>query len=76
MGLFLLCMAIMLNNYRDTRKLGRRLSEAEKEAEIAELKGSIRTYARISALSGDYLSVHVVDPETERYREYMKTRAV
>lgn len=28
---------------------------------FAELKGFIRTYARISA----YLSVHVVDPETE-----------
>ena len=45
LGLFLLCTAIMLNNYKDTRKMGERLSAAEKEAEdarkIAELKQSI-----------------------------------
>ena len=27
-------------------------------------------YARISALSGEYLSIHIVDPETEHYHEY------
>ena len=45
LGLFLLCITIMLNNYRDTRKLGEQLSAAEKEAEdarkIAELKQSL-----------------------------------
>ena len=45
LGLFLISMIIMLNNYRDTRKLSERLSAAEKEAEdarrIAELKQSI-----------------------------------
>lgn len=45
LGLFLLCMTIMLNNFRDTRKLGQRLSAAEKEAEearkTAELKQSL-----------------------------------
>lgn len=45
--LFLLLTFIMVNNYQDTKKLGRRLSAAEKEAEdakkIAELKESIST---------------------------------
>lgn len=27
-------------------------------------------YSRINALAGDFLSVFVVDPETERYREF------
>ena len=43
--LFVLIIAMMLNNYRDTQKLGERLSEAEKEAEtakrIAQLKDTI-----------------------------------
>ena len=43
--LFVIVVAMMLNNYRDTQKLGKRLTEAEKEAEtakrIAELKDTI-----------------------------------
>ena len=45
LGLFLLIITMMLNNYRDTQKLGKRLTEAENEAiaarKIAELKQSI-----------------------------------
>lgn len=45
LGLFILSMSIILNNYSDTRKLGQRLSEAEEAAaaarKIAELKKSI-----------------------------------
>lgn len=45
LGLFLLSITILLNNYRDTRRMGQQLSAAEKEAEnarrIAELKQSI-----------------------------------
>ncbi len=45
LGMFVLVVTMMLNNYRDTQKLGERLTEAEKEAEaarkIAELKESI-----------------------------------
>jgi len=45
LGLFLLVVTMMLNNYRDTQALGERLSEAEHEAEharkIAELKETI-----------------------------------
>ena len=45
LGLVVLSILIMLNNYRDTRKMGARLSAAEKEAEnarrIAELRRSI-----------------------------------
>ncbi|MCR4763842.1 MAG: amino acid permease [Lachnospiraceae bacterium] len=47
LGLFTICTLIMTNNYRDNRKLGRRLSAAEQEARearrIAELKESIST---------------------------------
>lgn len=32
-------------------------------------------YTRISALSGEYLSIHVVDPETEHYQEYSANAA-
>ncbi len=45
LGLFVISMAIMLNNYKDTRVLGEKLTAAEAEAEaarkIAELKASI-----------------------------------
>ncbi len=45
LGLFLLVVTMLLNNYRDTQKLGKRLTEAENEAiaarKIAELKESI-----------------------------------
>ena len=45
LGLFLLVITMMLNNYRDTQKLGERLTEAENEAvaarKIAEMKQTI-----------------------------------
>ncbi|MBQ3789547.1 MAG: GGDEF domain-containing protein, partial [Lachnospiraceae bacterium] len=43
----------------------RRAAEHIKEERIA--------YARINALTGDFLCVYVVDPETDRYREYSAT---
>ena len=51
-----------------------RLQEAERitEQRLAEERALEEhiAYARISALSGEYLSIHVVDPETEDYHEY------
>ncbi|MBR0307976.1 MAG: amino acid permease, partial [Mogibacterium sp.] len=45
LGLFVLSISIMLNNYRDTRELGEKLSAAEEAAEaarkIAELRASL-----------------------------------
>ena len=81
LGLFVLFISIMLNNYRDTRRLGQQLSETERKAEEERQQEKYRqakarieehriAYARINALSGDYLSVHVVDPETDFFREY------
>ena len=32
-------------------------------------------FARISALGGEYLSIHIVDPETEHYHEYRANAA-
>ena len=47
LGLFLLVVTMMLNNYRDTQALNTRLTEAEEEAEsarrIAELTGSVKS---------------------------------
>ena len=68
LGLFMLFTFIMMNNYQETLKLGKRLSTAEKEAEdakkIAELKQSIETlldnmpamsYSK-DAITGEYLA--------------------
>ena len=46
-----------------TRNTEKRLAEKQAAEEHA-------AYTRISALGGEYLSVHIVDPETERYHEY------
>ncbi|MCR5565648.1 MAG: GGDEF domain-containing protein [Clostridiales bacterium] len=56
-----------------------RLQEADRmmEKRLAEertMKEHI-AYARISALSGEYLSIHIVDPETEHYLEYNSNAA-
>ncbi len=31
------------------------------------------TYSRITALSGDYIAIYTVDPETDHYFEYSAT---
>ena len=33
------------------------------------------TYARVSALAGDYICMYTVDPETDRYNQYSATKA-
>ena len=63
------------NVIRDEREEYRiRLVEADRVTEQRLAEERVReehtAYARISALSGDYLSIHVVDPETDRYHEY------
>ena len=37
---------------------------------LEQLKEEQITYARISALSGDFICIYTVDPETDSYREY------
>ena len=49
----------------DEQMKQRRAAERMKEERIA--------YARINALSGDFLCIYIVDPETGRYREYSST---
>ena len=45
------------------------VDEEMKQRRAAEqIREEHAAYARISALSGEYLSLHVVDPETDRYR--------
>lgn len=46
----------------DEQTKRRRIEERMREERVA--------YTRLNALSGDYLSIHLVDPETGRYREY------
>ncbi len=45
----------------------RHVTERMKEEQIA--------YARLSALTGDFLCIYVVDPETGRYREFSATQS-
>lgn len=51
-----------------------RLEEADRitEQRLAEERAMEEhiAYSRISALSGEYLSIHIVDPVTEEYHEY------
>lgn len=50
------------------RRMEQRLAEERALEEHA-------AFARISALGGEYLSIHVVDPETEHYHEYSANAA-
>lgn len=70
LGLFIISITIMLNNYRDTRELGQRLTAAEAEAAAAKASEEHIAYARLNALHGDFLCVYIAIPETGRYREY------
>lgn len=70
LGLFIISITIMLNNYRDTRELGQRLTAAEAEAAAAKAREEHIAYARLNALHGDFLCVYIAIPETGRYREY------
>ncbi|MCR5030593.1 MAG: transporter substrate-binding domain-containing protein [Selenomonadaceae bacterium] len=38
-----------------------------------QMKDERIAYSRINALAGDYVCIYIVDPETERYREYTTT---
>ena len=40
---------------------------------IERVKEERTTYARITALSGDYIAIYTVDPKTNRYTEYSAT---
>ena len=46
----------------------------QKEA-LARIQAEQSTFARITALSGDYIVIYTIDPETERYYEYSATQA-
>ena len=41
---------------------------------VERVKKERITYARITALSGDFIAVYTVDPETERYMQYSSTQ--
>ena len=43
------------------------------ESEIQRLRGERVLYARLHALTGNFICVYVVDPETDSYREFSAT---
>ena len=43
------------------------------ESEIQRLRGERVIYARLHALTGNFICVYVVDPETDQYREFSAT---
>ena len=50
------------------------IDEQVKQRQTAEqMKEERIAYSRINALAGDYICIYIVDPETERYREYTTT---
>ena len=70
LGVFIISTMIMLNNYRDTRELGQRLTAAEARAASVKAREEHIAYARLNALYGDFLCAYIAIPETGRYREY------
>ena len=49
-------------------------AQMKQQEALARLKAEQTTYARINALSGDYICIYTVDPETDHYEEYSATR--
>ncbi|MCR5149905.1 MAG: amino acid permease [Clostridiales bacterium] len=75
LGLFLVVIFILLNNYRDTQKLGKRLIQAEKEVEaakkIAQFKESVNMYTHIArSLARGYTDIYYINLEIDEFIEY------
>ena len=84
LGLFFISILILANFYRSNRIMKKRLSEAQEATRAAEkrteqekrqqlkdrLKEQQTAYSRISALSGDFVCLYIVIPETGYYVEY------
>ena len=47
--------------------------EKERDAEIKQIQEERLVYARLHALTGNFICVYVVDPETDHYREFSAT---
>lgn len=64
--------AIRMNDDSEHLVFGvRNIDKQEKEREAAERAMAERTtYSRISALSGDFIAIYTVDPDTGHYVEY------
>ena len=45
-------------------------TQMKRKETLERLQAEQITYARISALAGDYLCIYTVDPETDHYVEY------
>lgn len=48
-------------------------SQMKRKVEMDRLRSERETLARVMALTGDYLSLYIVDPESGRYTEYSAT---
>ena len=49
-------------------------AQMKQQEALERVKEERITYARINALSGDYICIYTVDPETDKYFEYSATR--
>ena len=47
--------------------------DKQTDAELKRIEEERAVYARLHALTGNFIVVYVVDPETERYREFSAT---
>ena len=63
LGLFLLCITIMLNNYQDTRRLGEQLSKVEKTAATDQLTGvkNRLSYARFEQELNEQIEADTIE---------------
>lgn len=79
LGLFLLSTTIMLNNYKDTKRLGRRLSIAEKSAMTDPLTGvkNRYSYLQYSEKLDRQIEDNTVDAFTRAdHKMYLQKRAL
>jgi len=66
-----LIRALVIGNEKEEYR--RELLEQQERLAEEKIREERAAYARISALAGEFLSIHVVDPKTGSYREYSAT---
>ena len=72
-----LLRASVIGDEKEEYRTGLQEADRRMEQRLAEERALEEhiAYARISALSGEYLSIHIVDPETEHYHVYSANEA-
>ena len=68
-----LIRALVIGNEKEEYR--QELQEQQKRLADDQMKEERAAYVRISALAGEFLSIHVVNPKTGQYREYSATES-